>query len=536
MMRGSKNWKTLLLPAGMVAALLGCESEWFPIEPVTAHAPVEFEGALAFVDAAEGGLVIVDPAASAGESGARRFVRVPLDGRVGSMVSIPNAMEPGRSRVVVTDELKARVHVVSDKTGAVKSASTEIPVDTFLFREDGHYAVAFDKDGDVSGEQFVSFPNAVSVLNLKGTTPEVTVVRAGEARARPAHVAFARPTAFGSETVKVQLALLFVQSGVVALDLAAGTTGRVIPLGSPSDPMTPAEALFSNNQGDARTGTVDDVERVFVRTVSGRLLVLTVEPGASGSLEVTLDNIVTPQSEVEDIELYYTAAGEPKLLCATRTGVVVVNGYTGVAESFPLSTPISRLASYTEADTGKAMVIAWSAGTHRSRFYLIEPGALRRGRSRGIDEIMVSQAIVDVSLATGQSRAVLEYVNAQELGFVALDSTRTTDDLRLSTSLSDHALDPAGERVLLTGSVGGLERELFATLELDGLRNTTVELDLSGVRVGQVGAYYWVEHPGAYGSVTFIPRDNLTREAALRFENFLLLDVLDEDARNAKGE
>ena len=49
--------------------------------------------------------------------------------------------------------------------------------------------------------------------------------------------------------------------------------------------------------------------------------------------------------------------------------------------------------------------------------------------------------------------------------------------------------------------------------------------------VGKVGNYYWAQHYSSYGSVTFIPTDSVNRESSLRFENFLLFDILDEDVR-----
>lgn len=522
---------------GLVAgALIGCDQESYPSMPYSERGPLELDNALVFVDEAHGSAIIVDPSVGAGETGKRRFVRVPLGTRVSYAVSIPGIEDPARNRVVMMDDVEGKLFVLSDKSGAAESVSTEIPVDTFLFRDDGKYAVAFDLDGQIGGDQFISFPNAVSVVNLSGPQTQVNVVRVGEASARPTHVAFAEASEFASLDGPRDFALLFLQNGVVALDLAAGLTGRVVPLGTSEDPMTPVEALFSNNRNDVGLTSVDNVERVFVRTASGRLLVLTVQPGTDGTLEVALDNIVTPSQLVQDIELYYTSQGEPKLLCATSAGLVVVNGYTGVAESYPLDFPISRLASYTEGDTGKNVVIAWNDTTHHNRFYLIEPGALRRGRSRGLEEMVVSQPIVDVNLALAKKRAVLEYANAQELGLVTLNSSRATDDLRLSASLDAHAIDPSGERILLTGYVPGTGRNLFASLDLDGLRNTSVELDMGGRAVGRVGEYYWVQHSHYYGSVTFIPVDDVSRAAATRFDNFMLFDVMTEDGEPADGD
>jgi|MDTC01.1.fsa_nt_gb hypothetical protein len=528
--------KKIAIITSLLCVAASCTSEsnqWFSA-PGYVGEPIELDGALAFKDDVHGSMVIVDPGQGAGETGKRRFVRVPIGSAIHTAVSIPGLEDPTRRRVVVMDDLEGTLSLLSDKTGNAATVETEIPVDTFLFRDDGHFAVAFDMDGNVAGDQFISFPNAVSVVNLETNEPVVQVVRVGEASARPNYVSFAEPTAFSSRTDLTDFAILFVDNGVVALDLQAGETGRVIPLGSDEDPMVPAEAIFSNNQNDAIVGTNDDVERVFIRTHSGRLVVLTVEPNHTGKLDVSLDNIITPSVAVQDIELFFTDGGEPKLLCATSAGLVVVNGYTGVAESYPLEAPISKLAKYTEADTGKSMAIAWNGQYAQKHFYLIEPGALRRGRSRGVQHVAVSQPIASIDLSSTRSRAILHYSNQQELGLVSLTSERTTDDLRLSTSLRSHTIDPDGQRILLSGYIPSTGKDLFASLELDVLQNTSVELDKPGVAVGKVGDYYWIQHDSSHGSVTFIPTESMNRESALRFENFFLFDILPEDVRQAE--
>ena len=87
---------------------------------------------------------------------------------------------------------------------------------------------------------------------------------------------------------------------------------------------------------------------------------------------------------------------------------------------------------------------------------------------------------------------------------------------------------------MLSGYVPSTGKDLFASLDLDALQNTSVELDRPGREVGKVGDYYWIQHDSPHGSVTFIPTNNVERDSAVRFDNFLLFDILSEDVRQAE--
>lgn len=534
------------LLAGSILLAAGC-SEDGPLTEVAAGSPLLLDGALAYLDASTSSLVIVDPAGEAGPRRRRKLSRIQVGETPVLARSVPYPDDPARHRVLVVDPGGEQVVLVQDKSGATVPLDVGVPLEALDVSSDGHWAIAYQPDGATPTRSLFAFPNTVAVLDL--TTPKATALRLGSSGARPLRAVFAESVRLSNTvsvageptqvTAEVPLALVFVQGGIVPLDLAKGVAGSVVPVTPDADhEVVPAEVLFTNNESDLLSGRLDNIERAFVRTTDGELYVLAISlSSASGAndpssmdVSVALENIVTPDAYVEDVELYFDDDGRELLLAAAGRELILVDGYTGVATRFAQEQDVDTLVRFTDPTDGRDLALAYSRTTPNSSLLRLDPFGLDQRRSTGVEALHLGARIVSVDVAGDSSRAVLEYDDGRDLG--VLDLTRSGDvlDLRFARRLQTRRLSPGGSRLWLVSISPEDDAPHFAEVELGAsLATRDVRLDGNGASVGSAGKYLFVDHGDPTGSVTFFPDDDLRRESAIAFTGVIYADLLTVD-------
>jgi hypothetical protein len=349
-------------------------------------------------------------------------------------------------------------------------------------------------------------------------------------------------------TADVPLALVFVEGGIVPLDLGKGVAGAMVPLAPEDDRViVPAEVLFTNNESDLISGLLDNIERAFVRTTAGELFVLSINmsaarvtnDAASMDVVVALENVVTPDESVHDVELFFDEDGRELLLAAAGRELILVDGYTGVATRFPQEQQIDTLVRFTDPTDGRDLALAYSRTSPDSILLRLDPFGLDQRRSTGVETLRLGAPVVAVDVAGSASRAVLQYEDGRDLG--VLDLTRAGDvlDLRFSRRLQTRRLSRSGNRLWLVSVSPEDDTPHLAEVELGAdLGTRDVRLDRDGLSVGRAGRYLFVDHGDPTGSVTFFPDDDLRRESAVAFSGVLYADLLtlEPPAHGGDGE
>ncbi len=509
----------------------------------SADGPYELDGALAYLDVETGAVVVVDPTGTAGPDHDRYLHRIEVAARPLRASSLPRPDDPQRRQLVVLDPGNEEIVVVHDKHGDYSAIDLGLPFDAFEVSPDGGYAIAYQPQDAGPQHSLFAFPNAIAIVEL-GAEAKATALRLPSSSARPRRAAFAATmqlrttlaTASGPLTLSLEapLALVFVEGGVVPVDLAQKSAGAMIPLGSLEDVVVPQEVVFTNNAGDALAGAVDGIERAFVRGDNGELYVLsiTVGPGPSGAQAfVTLENVVTPDTFVFDIELYFDADGKELLLAAAGNELILVDGYTGVASRFAQDTWVDTLARFVDPASSRAMALGY--GRHREAVLLrLDPLSLAERRASGLTVMPLAGALLEVTIAEAAGRAVLRYDDWRTLGVLDLTATGQVLDVQMADSAQASALAPGGNRMLLVGrSPVDDEPHLAEVVLAPALTTQDVRLDAQGAQVGVVGGHVFVDHGEEGGSVTFFPDGSLKRSAAISFSAVLYTDIFDAEVQ-----
>jgi hypothetical protein len=449
--------------------------------------------------------------------------------------------------VLVLDPGGEQVLLVEDKSGATVRLDVGVPLEALDVSNDGRWAIVYQPDGATPSRSLFAFPNTVAVIDL--TTPSATALRLGSSGACPLRAVFAESVRLSSTvsvageptqvTADVPLGLVFIQGGIVPVDLAKGVAGPLVPLTEDADrEVIPAEVLFTNNESDLLSGVLDNIERAFVRTTEGELYVLAISMSPARVTDdpegmdviVALENVVTPDARVEDVELYFDESGRELLLAAAGRELILVDGYTGVATRFPQEQRVDTLVRFTDPTDGRDLALAYSRAVPDTSLLRLDPLGLDQRRSTGVEALHLGARIVAVDVAGPASRAVLEYEDGRDLG--VLDLTRSGDvlDLRFARRLQARRLSPGGDRLWLVSVSPEDGAPHLAEVEIGAALGTRdVRLDGDGVSVGHTGEYLFVDHGDPTGSVTFFPDDDFRRESAVAFTGVLYADLLTLD-------
>lgn len=492
--------------------------------------PVEVDGALLFLDRDASSAILVDPEGRTGPNRNRSLYRLALGERPTRVFAARRTDDPSRQQAVVVDPGSQTLFVVRDRSGQVDAIDVGVPLEEVAIAPGGRYAVAFQRDGTLSQQTLFSFPNAVAVVDLSVETPGAQTFELGAGGIRPQAVEFSEPFELeyeadnGPSVAELQVALVFVRGGIVPIDLLRGASGPFVPLAAARD-NRPVAVAFSNNRGDDRTGRLDGTERAYVRTDDGQLFVLAVSAVRSnGGVAplVALENVVTPDRFVYDFDLFFSDDGRDLLLAAIGSQVVLVDGYTGVAERFDVPGAVRALRAFDDPESGRRLAL----GFERSgdALYRLDPFALDQRRASGIETLPLGASIDELMVSDRAHRAVLTYAGARELGVLDLSVDGGLVDLRFSSPVLAMALQDDGEQLLVVGTDPvDFEPRLAAVRLAGALGADDVAVESSVRSVGATERFLWVDHIDA---VTFFPRGRLDPTAMMRFEDIGLTQVL----------
>lgn len=484
-------------------------------------------------------LLIVAPEGRVGPEGGRRVHRVGLGSDPSWARSVPVPIDNHRRRVLVLQPSQSALHIVEDEQGTHTLVDLGVPLGEMAVSEDGRWGVAFQPEDSPINDALFVFPNTIAVVDLHPAEPEVTALRLGEGGLRPRQIAFSQPLTLMrsvgpvAEPRDVRVALVFTRGGVIPVDLERAAVGPFVPLAPPDEErdVVPTEVLFTNNRGDHIRGELDGVERAFVRTSRGELFVLAlqVSPEEGAPVLVSLENVITPVAGVQDIELYFDETGASLLLAAAGENLLLVNGYSGVSESFTAPTGVDRLVAFDDPSSGRSLALAYSANNPAPRLLRVDPLLLSQRRSTGLETIRLGSAVTHIELAEAGRQAMLRYSSRVDIGLLPLQKEGDVLDIRLASEPQAEALTDGGSRLLLVSQhpdEGGTAH--LVEVLLDGtFASRNVELDTDASRVGTVGDWVWVQslYPGL--QLTFFPKDNLTSGAAVTFSDLQVARILE---------
>ncbi len=501
-------------------------------------APIPLDQGVVYLDRGHSSLIYVEPTQT--NSAARlELSRVPAGEQAVLAISAPIPEATGRKRLLVTDAGRAQVLAFDDLHAQPRVVATGVPLEALDLSETGDFAISYQPDGTLPTGSLFAFPNTVAVLDLRAASFGGKAVRLGAGDARPLKAVFAERLQFEAlldfgagpapTAVAARLALFFVRGGLVPVDLEHASAGTRIPLSpEPDAAVVPAEVLFTNNAGDDRRGTLDGIERAFVRSTDGEIYVLSLAPTPTASGEVrvrlALENLITPASPVSDIELFFRPDGSELLLAVAGEQLVLVDGQTGVASYVSVGAPVDSLRRYREPNTQIDMALAYSHATPSATLWRVEPLDLAAHRASGLTAMHLGSAIADVAVATGDLRAVLHYEDPHEIGVFDL-ATREVLDMRFNW-LSGAVLSERGDCLWMAALSSDGEPAL-AEVTLDGALTTRqVALDRGGASIGRVGNFLWVDHADTQGALTVFPYDRLSRDAGVTASGLMLTDLL----------
>jgi hypothetical protein len=473
--------------------------------------------------------------------------RIPAGEGPVSARSLPVPGEPGRRQVIIPDPAGAQVLVVRDKRGTTDVIDIAVPLDHVDVSPDGRYGIAYHaKDARTSSGLF-AFPNTIALLDLDpAAEPRATTVRLGSGGVRPLAAAFSDelrlrrsgvgPGGAGDEIAEVTVALVFAHGGLVPVDLERQVTGPYVPISADADrSVIPAEVLFTNNRGDEIAGQVDGVERAFVLTSDEELFVFAISLAGDSDppLSLALENVVTPDASISDIELFFEEngdeAGRSVVLAAAGDELILVDGYSGVAQRFDSPITVDRLVRFVDPETGEALCLGFSERAPNDELLRLAPLQLARRRATGVETLLLGSSVRDVEVGEDGVRAVLRYSDARDLGVLDLRHDGEILDVSFASAPTATALVGGGQRMLLVSSSPEDGAPHLAEVTLgDDFRSRDVRLDEEGRAVGQVGDYLWVDSPAAGRTVTFFPIDDLSREAAITFRGVFHARMLEE--------
>jgi hypothetical protein len=486
-------------------------------------APVVLGDSLLYIDG--GALIVVDPSGRAGPSADRQVLRLPLSEHVlGQAYSLPDPSTGELRRVAILDPLEEALLLLSDKRGDVTRIAIGLPFDALDVSASGRWAVAYQPQDAAPKTSLFAFPNALAIVDLASTPPSAQALRLPSAGTRPRKAVFVEglqlttPPGSAEPLAAVSLAFVFVQGGVVPIDLTRGRAGKLVPLGGSDDLVLPAEVLFARNAGDSLRGT------------NGQVYVLAIALAAGTELKplVTLDNVITPGSAVQDIELFFTSAGRELLLAAAGNTLVLVDGYTGVAERFTSPIFVDTLARFEDATSGRGLALGYGKTSMHDKMLRLDPFGLDERRASGMETLDFATPVAGLEMGSGATRAVVTYRDAATLGILDLSRHGEVLDVRLASAPQARWLAPDGDHLFVVSQSSADNAPHLADITL-GATLTTCEarLDAPAAHIGQVGDYVFVDHGDAAGSVTFFPKDRLTRADAVMLRAFGFVDFFE---------
>jgi len=503
--------------------------------------PFAIDDALAYFDAGTSGIVIVDPAGHAGPASNQMLFRVPAGLTPVTLVSAPRSDDPTRHQLLVADPGRSQVLVYPDKHSHPTSLSIGLPLDAIDVAGNGQWAIAYEPLGTTPTRSLFTFPNTVAVLNLATTPQTATSLPLGGAGVRPIRAVFADSMRLSalfdsvSVTRDMPFALVFAKGGLVPVDLSNAVAGQLLPLTTDTTTdVVPAKVLFTNNGGDNIRGTLDNIERAFVRSTAGQLYVIAISLVATApnsvAVAASLENVVTPTVAVQDMALFFAPDGTELLLAAAGNELILVNGYTGVATSFTTTTAIDTLVPYAEPTTGAAKALAYDHLLPAGAFLRLDPVGLETLSAQSIQTVRLATSVATINFSPGSSHAVLNYNDGNDLGVLDLSPGGKVLDLTFANTISARNLTPAGDQLWVVSISPEDNQPYLAAVALGAdLAVTQVRLDRSGSTIGNAGAYAWVDHGDASGAITFFPTTvPLNRSAAIDFSGVLYTNLLDQ--------
>lgn len=522
-------------------ALLACgDQEFEPLENV--GPALGFQDALAFPHPSTGTVLLVDPSGTAGPAGDQMLVRIPGGVKFSSLRRIPAAGDRDRKVLAILDPRNEQVRLVHDKSGQATTVDVGVPFDRMDVSPDGRFGVAYQRDADFASSSLFAFPNAVSVLSFGAGEASTETLELGPGGSRPLQVEFAERSEFsvtdGASPAEMSLALVFVDGGLVPLDLDHGVAGPFVPLDIDAATI-PATVAFTNNESDTRRGGLDNLERAFVRTSSGELFVLAisaVDLGSTVTPVVALENVVTPDRFIYDMALFFSPDGRELLLATAQSEIVLVDGYTGVAERFAQTVASDRIVAFEDPDDGRQQALAFSSRQPAKEALRLDPLALDARRSTGVQVLRFGERVLNIMHHAGGRRAVVEYENERELGILELGSDGDLVDLRFGQTVGARELNEDSGSLLLVGNDPVTFNPTLVRIDLDdSLRTQDVVLDQGSAAVGAIDGWVWAQHQDALGAVTFFPAEKMARAQAISITGLAAHRVLALSSEDIEG-
>ncbi len=522
-----------------LAALGGCGDRadgWD--DPLEVVGPVEAAGHLTWLNRSARQLVAIDPAGD----GPPIYVQVAELPRAVAASSGGAWVLGGRGDAPTLD-------LVELPAGTVTSVALGGAYDRMEVSPDRRFAVLFFDPSvpGAPGGPAARNNNEVTVVDFSDGSAELVALRTESIA--PRGVVFAP---------QGTLAAVVLDSALSILDLAEPQRNVRVPLKlSSGNELTPEEAIFS---ADARylyvrTRESDDVLSVELTETGDDLegfLNFLFVPGASG-----LADIVVPAGEgFERAVVALWRGGGAGGSLAALLDATGDESRTHLARLTRAATHVDDLGSgkllvYQDPDpTGNSPVSRYVAGWDPLGDRVEEdllpgaPASLPR-IGAGIaffphESVLVEgrgsvAALTGVTLALDGARMKVNLTPIELSGdptATALDAAQGRLFLGVSISREDSGAAPDYEDEEDFGGKTGSLVVITAAEDPDGGAEPVIQglvLDDTIDALGVVGDHLFALHPGTLGDVTFVPRSDLSRAAAIRYDGFLGAGLLDAE-------
>ncbi len=515
----------------LLAAVSGCDeraSAWD--RALDIDGPMVADAHLAWLDRTTARLVLVD---TADRASARSINLTPR----------PRGMAVAGRRVLVSagtgsDPVLEIVDIDGADGEAVSSLDLEgEPFDLVWVAPEGGHAVlthsmAHSTDGSAAAGLAARNLNRIGIVDLSGSTPAVRGLLLQTESIAPKEVVFSPDG---------RLAAVVLDSAIAIVELESPDRHVRVPLRLPGGQrLSPREVVFS-----------PETEYLYVRA-SGTADLLVLEILEGSAISATVNFLFVPEATSLEAMSVLQCEGMEKHVAAlfkrANDSVVALLHATG-DDSLGSRVVLSRRASrLTDLGSGILLVHGVSSGSRFGRWVAGWEPATGRVAEREVQGDYVSEPLV----AGGQAFFRHESVTVPDLGTmpavtavgvdpsgawlqvkpssVMLLGAPTADDVdgdgTYLVAVSIERLDSGAAHDLrhqrATGRTGALVAITEGTLAMDGL-----VLDDEIEALGVAGDHVFAIHDGVLGDVTLIPRDDLVREAAVRYDGLLLAGLLD---------